>query len=176
MNFNKKNIVLIIGSILVIILVGWYANQIFLSKDTTTNKIEAGVLVGKKAVNFSLPNLSDKSVQLTDYRGSKVFLNFWASWCPPCKQEMPDIQKLANNHEDIKVVTINSQEDKGTVLDFLMKNKYTFTTLLDKDGEITSQYLIRGIPTTFIINEDGVIIEKVSGALSYQKMLKLIES
>lgn len=176
MNFNKKKIILIIGLILIVISAAWYANNNLLNEDTSSSNIETGVLIGKKAVNFSLPNLSDKTVQLTDFRGSKVFLNFWASWCPPCRQEMPDIQKLANNHEDIKVVTVNSQEDKGTVLNFLMENKYNFTTLLDRDGEITSQYLIRGIPTTFIINEDGVIIKKVSGALSYQKMLELIEN
>src|SRR6056297_1715185 len=77
---------------------------------------QIGTEVGQKAPNFSLKNMNNKEVTLRDLEGKKVFINFWASWCPPCKAEMPDIQKLQKNHgEEIKIVAVNLEEEKNKV-------------------------------------------------------------
>ena len=136
--------------------------------------VETGPEPGLMAPDFTLDTLSGKEVSLSDFRGQKVFLNFWASWCPPCQQEMPDIQKLYKENENIKVLTVNVQESKDTAFDYMISNKYSFTTLLDINGNTASNYLIRGIPTTVIVDDDGIILSRQSGALSYETMLDLL--
>ncbi|MDZ7673292.1 MAG: TlpA disulfide reductase family protein [Halanaerobiales bacterium] len=176
MKSNRSKI--LIGSVLVLIIIAgaWYfINQ---NQSQTTNSvqqnIETGPETGLMAPDFTLENLSGKEVSLSDFRGQKVFLNFWASWCPPCKQEMPDIQKLHKENKDIKVLTVNVQESKDTAFDYMISNNYSFTTLLDTNGNIGSRYLVRGIPTTVIIDEDGIILNRQSGALTYERMLELL--
>ena len=161
----KKNIYL---SVLIIIL--------FLGTFTLVNfqQIEAaevGTEVGKKAPNFSLKNMNNKEVTLRELEGKKVFINFWASWCPPCKAEMPDIQKLYENHgEDIKIIAVNLEEEKTKVEKYLNNEELDFTVLLDKNNKVAGQYLVRAIPTSYFLNEKGIIIEKNLGVLSYEKM------
>lgn len=161
----KKNSYL---SVLIIIL--------FLGTFTLVNfqQIEAaevGTEVGKKAPNFSLKNMNNKEVTLRELEGKKVFINFWASWCPPCKAEMPDIQKLYENHgEDIKIIAVNLEEEKTKVEKYLNNEELDFTVLLDKNNKVAGQYLVRAIPTSYFLNEKGIIIEKNLGVLSYEKM------
>jgi len=88
---------------------------------------------------------------------------------------MQAIQKLHEENKKVKVIAVNTQENKDDVLDYLMVNKYSFTTLLDQEGKITSKYLIRGIPTTLIIDQDGVIVKRHSGTLSYEQMLDMVK-
>ena len=88
---------------------------------------------------------------------------------------MQAIQKLHEENKNVKVIAVNTQENKDDVLDYLMVNKYSFTTLLDQEGKITSKYLIRGIPTTLIIDQDGVIVKRHSGTLSYEQMLDMVK-
>ena len=161
----KKNSYL---SVLIIIL--------FLGTFTLVNfqQIEAaevGTEVGKKAPNFSLKNMNNKEVTLRELEGKKVFINFWASWCPPCKAEMPDIQKLYENHgEDIKIIAINLGEKKDKVKKYLENENLDFTVLLDKNQKVASQYLVRAIPTSYFLDENGIILKKKLGVLSYKKM------
>lgn len=129
---------------------------------------------GKKAPNFTLQDLSGEDVSLEDFQGQKVFLNFWATWCPPCKAEMPDIQKLHKNNEEVKILAVNVQENKDKVFNYLMENNFSFTTLLDINGQVASQYLVRGIPSTFVIDEEGTIIKKHVGVLTYKQMQDII--
>lgn len=113
---------------------------------------------GFQAPDFTLTNLKGEKVKLFDYRGKPVFLNFWATWCPPCRAEMPLIQKLYQEKgKKIQVLTVNIQEDQQTIEKFLKKNHYTFPVLLDKQGKVANQYWIQGIPTTFLIDKEGII-------------------
>ena len=146
------------------------------SIEAASDDVQVGAQVGMKAPDFTLPNMSDNEVSLYDFQGQRIFLNFWASWCPPCKAEMPAIQKLYKNNEEIKVLTVNTQESKDKVFDFLMSNNYSFPTLLDKNGSVTGgKYLVRGIPTTFIIDKEGIIKARHSGALTYEQMQDLLQ-
>jgi thiol-disulfide isomerase/thioredoxin len=146
----------------------------YLQNNTAQVAAKVGPEVGMTAPGFSLINMNDQEVNLSDYRGQKVFLNFWASWCPPCRKEMPDMQKLHEEYGDeIAILAVNIGENKSTVINFMMQNKLNLPVLLDLNKSTAQNYLVRAIPTTFILDEDGIIIEKTFGTLSYQSMLDL---
>ncbi|MFH1576977.1 MAG: TlpA disulfide reductase family protein [Candidatus Margulisiibacteriota bacterium] len=121
---------------------------------------------GVKAIDFTLEDLNGQTRTLADYKGKVVFLNFWATWCPPCRSEMPSMQELYKSWDDseFEMLAINIGEDKKTVENFAENGGYTFPILLDRDKKIAEKYMIRGIPTTYIINKEGKIVAKVVGS------------
>jgi thiol-disulfide isomerase/thioredoxin len=128
------------------------------------------------ALDFKLIDLNGKEVSLSDFKGKKVFLNFWASWCPPCISEMPDIEKLytETKDSDLVILAVNLGEDKDTVKDFSDTNKYNFKILLDTDQSVGKQYNISAIPTSYFIDKEGNIVSTVKGAISLEKMKSYI--
>lgn len=165
----KKNIFIL--SFLFIFLVGTFT----LINSEEIKAAEIGTEVGNKAPNFSLKNMNNEEIALRDLEGQKVFINFWASWCPPCKAEMPDIEKLHENHgEDIKIIAVNLEEAKEKVEKYLENEDLNFTVLLDKNKNVANKYLIRAIPTSYFLNKNGIIIEKNLGVLSYEKMKEIL--
>jgi thiol-disulfide isomerase/thioredoxin len=118
-------------------------------------------LEGKKAPAFSLPTVDGKTVDLEQLKGSVVVLDFWATWCGPCRQAMPHLQELASNTElaekGLKVFAVNLREGEDKIKPFIEKSKYTFTVPMDKDGKLAEQYLVQGIPTQVVIGRDGTI-------------------
>lgn len=136
--------------------------------------IQVGTEIGEKAPDFTLPLINNEEISLSDLKGKKVFLNFWATWCPPCQTEMPAIQKLNDNHDSIEILAVDLRENRGTVSEYLTKKSYNFRVALDTSAEVGNKYLIRGIPTSYFIDKNGVIMNKHIGALSYQKMLELL--
>ncbi|MFW5996115.1 MAG: TlpA family protein disulfide reductase [Halanaerobiaceae bacterium] len=137
--------------------------------------IPVGTETGEQAPNFTLENLEGEEVSLDDYRGEKIFLNFWATWCPPCKSEMPDIQKLHEDNENITILTINLQENKNQAETYLQQNDLSFPVLLDTEGEAGNKYLVRSIPTTYIIDKEGIIKDQHIGAMNYETMTEIME-
>lgn len=128
------------------------------------------------ALNFKLKDLNGTEVSLSDFKGKKVFLNFWASWCRPCLSEMPDIEKLYSETKDsdLVILAVNLGEDEDTVKSFADINKYNFTVLLDLDERIGRQYNITAIPTSFFIDKDGNIVSTVKGAITLKQMKSYI--
>ena len=128
------------------------------------------------ALDFKLIDLNGKEVSLSDFKGKKVFLNFWASWCPPCISEMPDIEKLytETKDSDLVILAVNLGEDKATVKDFSDTNKYNFKILLDTDQSVGKQYNISAIPTSYFIDKEGNIVSTVKGSISLEKMKSYI--
>jgi len=124
------------------------------------------------ALNFKLKDLNGKDVSLSDFKGKKVFLNFWATWCPPCKAEMPDIEKLyqETKDSDLVILAVNLGDNKDTVKSFIDKNKYNFTILLDLDQNIGMQYNITAIPTSFFIDKEGNIVSSKMGGMTMEEM------
>jgi peroxiredoxin len=116
-------------------------------------------------VDFNLLDLNGKRVILSDFKGKIVFLNFWATWCPPCREEMPSMQKLyiRFKDKDFDMVAVSLNEPASVVKKFFKDYNLTFTALLDSDGELMTPYGIRAIPTTYIIDRDGAIIGKAFG-------------
>jgi thiol-disulfide isomerase/thioredoxin len=131
-----------------------------------------------KAFDFKLKDLNGKDVSLSDYRGKKVFLNFWASWCPPCKAEMPEMEKLyqETKDSDLVILTVNLGEDKSIVQKFINDNRYDFPVLLDTDNVVASKYQVVSIPTSFFIDKEGNITYKHIGSMSIEDMKKYINN
>lgn len=121
---------------------------------------------GQAGPDFELPLLTGESVRLQDYRGKVVFLNIWATWCGPCREEMPSMEKLYQALKDydfeILAVSIDSQ-GADVVAPFAKKFNLTFPILLDRDGVTGRIYGTTGVPETFIIDKRGVIVSKVIG-------------
>lgn len=118
------------------------------------------------AVDFDLPVLSsDTRRSLSSFEGDVVLLNFWASWCPPCIEEMPSMQALYERlgGAGFEIVAVNLQEDPATVQSFMDKNGYEFPVLLDRSGSIAREYGVRGIPTSYVVHSDGRLLAMLVG-------------
>jgi len=119
----------------------------------------------KDPVKINLEDMNGKNISLSDFKGKIVFLNFWTTWCPTCRIEMPSMERLHQKlkNEDFAMVTINLQESASLVKAFFKEFKLTFTALLDSTGEVGASFGIRAIPTTYILDKTGRIIGQVSG-------------
>jgi peroxiredoxin len=116
-------------------------------------------------VEIRLNDTDGRAVSLSDFRGKIVFLNFWTTWCPTCRIEMPSMEKLHQKFKDsnFAMVTINLQEPPARVKEFFKEFKLTFTALLDTGGEVGIMFGINQIPTTYILDKEGRIIGKAIG-------------
>lgn len=142
------------------------------------NDEEMGLIPGSTAPDFSLTTLDGESVRLSDFRGQKIMLNFWATWCAPCRAEMPDMQKFYDE-KDIVVLAVNlttSRFDEAeNVEPFVDEYGLTFPILLDVDNEVADLYQIKPIPTSFLIDTSGKIHNVAYGALNYELMVQEFE-
>ena len=127
-----------------------------------------GAQVGKLAPGFQLTDLDGQSVSLSDFRGKPVLLNFWASWCGPCRSEMPFIQRLHEEWADkgLVIVAVNIGESSSQAKEFVESYGLPFLVLLDTEQETALSYNVRGIPATFFIDKDGIIQDIKVGAFS----------
>jgi cytochrome c biogenesis protein CcmG, thiol:disulfide interchange protein DsbE len=123
--------------------------------------------VGKEAPDFVLPNLNEKSVRLSDYRGKVVFLNFWATWCKPCREEMPSMEVLYKNFDRdglvVLAVSIDRVTTKKDIPPFVSSMNLTFPVLVDSWGQTDKRYKLMGVPETYIIDQQGILREKIIG-------------
>lgn len=138
-----------------------------------------------KSIDFTLTDQYGKTHKLSDYEGKVVFLNFWATWCPPCKEEMPHIEQLykdyKKNNEDVVILGVASpnlgrEGSREHVINFLKDEGYTFPVVLDEDGELAYQYGINAFPTTFIIDKEGYVTQYIPGAMNKETMKSFIEN
>jgi len=150
-----------------LMIVGWS-----IIKDEMT---PVGAEVGARAPDFSLPLLAGGEVRLSDFRGKVVFVNFWRTTCPVCVEELPEIQRLYEwAPDDVVVLTVDIGEDAATVRTLLMDGGYGFPVALDGSASVAQQYLVEFIPTSFVIDANGVIREKYVGGLTFEQMKDMI--
>ena len=111
------------------------------------------------APDFTLQDIDSETFTLSKTKGHWIFLHFWASWCGPCREEMPTIQHLSENfqNDDFKIVMINTAEDEDTIFEFLAAINVDLNSLMDADGQVTEVWKPRGLPTTFLINPKGEV-------------------
>ncbi len=129
-----------------------------------------------KAADFSLKNLRGEDVSLSQFRGKLVFINFWVTWNEESKQELKNLERLVVDNEDVKVLCVNVREDKSLVEKFVADNEIGLDILLDENGEIGLDYLIGRLPTTYIVDKTGRIVNKVIGHMTYEEMFYELEN
>ena len=155
------------------------------TEETEIEETEAEELVLPPAIDFTLKDQFGNIHTLSDYKGKTVFLNFWATWCPPCRREMPDIQNIYETYDTegedglivlgIAAPNMGSEGSEEEITQFLEENGYTYPVVMDTTGEIFSAYGITSFPTTFMIDRDGNVFGYASGQLSQSMMESIIQ-
>ncbi|WP_409251986.1 peroxiredoxin family protein [Bacillus sp. SCS-153A] len=192
---NKR----ILGIGLVLVLVGLFVGNIFMKqaskkemeKQVADQLEESGLEVdfgsdgpgeGDAAPDFTLMTLEGKEVSLSDYKGKKVILNFWATWCPPCKAEMPHMQEYYEEYHkkaNVEMLAVNLttiDEGKTAIKEFVEEYGLTFPILLDEEGTQGTIYKAQTIPTSYMIDTNGIIQHKILGPMNKEMMIQLVKS
>ena len=189
---KKKAFGLLIVGILVAIMVTQYVKgsieeSVELPDEAIGTSVdilpESGLEKGKAPPDFEVKTLDGETVKLSDYKGKKIILNFWASWCPPCKAEMPHMQNYYEDNaeeENVEILAVNlTNAEYGGIVDarqFVEDYELTFPIPTDMDGELEKTYEILTIPTTYMIDTAGLIRHKIVGPMDEQMMIDLVDS
>lgn len=132
--------------------------------------VAKGGLVGQTAPDFTLTDMQGENVALSQFRGKVVILNFWATWCPPCREEMPSMEQLYRDLESqgLVMLAVNVEKNgKEAVTQFLQKRSYSFPILLDSENVAQNTYGVFRFPESFIIDRNGVVVEKIIGGRNW---------
>lgn len=175
MKLEKNHIVL---AILLAIIVASTAIIGFKNPKYTANAIKSenvGTSIGEFAPDFELESIAGGKTKLSDFKGKAVILNFWASWCPPCKEEMPLFENIYRSDSNIAVIGVNLQENRKNVADFIKKFDISFPILLDPNSEVKGLYNVFTQPVTYFIDKDGKIIDKKFGPLTKEEINEKVD-
>jgi len=132
-------------------------------------RLEPAPIAGHPAPDFELKNLDGQIIRLADFKGKPVLVNFWATWCGPCRAEMPDFQKAATDNADaLVVIGVNNtaSDTPELVLDFVEELGVTFPIVLDEEGKTVETYRVLGLPTTVFIDRNGIVNEVFTGPVN----------
>lgn len=189
MNKKKLSIFMVLITLLAVVTLGTSCSfsgntniQENKKTENTTEEVQVEIdsnveiEVGKEAPNFTLENLDRGATSLKDYRGKIVLINFWATWCKYCDMEMPDLQKFDDENDDLIVLAVDVNESKNTVEKYIKKGGYTFPVLLDEDSKLASTYLVSAYPTSYFVNEEGILLGAIQGMMTYEKMNEVLDS
>jgi len=174
---KSTTVILLLASVLLIssgvVAMVVFGNDPLAKTDTDGNKLDrlmADIGVSKHPfsndpLGIKLLNTAGRHVGLDDFRGKIVFLNFWATWCPTCRTEMPSMERLHRklSGKDFAMVTVNIKETASQVKIFFEEYNLTFTALIDTTGEVSTEFGLRAIPTTFILDKSGQILGRING-------------
>ncbi|HLR51597.1 MAG TPA: redoxin domain-containing protein [Candidatus Avamphibacillus sp.] len=167
--------------IVIVGMVGWAIYDFVISPSSAQKEeegdVEVGLEVGNLAPNFELETLEGGSIKLSDLRGERVMVNFWATWCPPCRAEIPDLQKFYED-TDINILAVNLTDTENSfdhVPKFVENYGMEFPILMDEESSVSTTYQIQPIPTSFMIDSEGIIQYKAMGAMNYDLMVQEYE-
>jgi len=156
---KKDRILLLLGGLGLGLIIGGgilWSNQIFASASQAAD--QQPVIVGSPIPDIELPNLDGEVVRISGFKGKPLIINFWATWCAPCKLEMPLLQQTAQKFDGkLSIAAINFQESEKVVADFANKNQIELIILLDEKGEIAQKFRVHAFPITFFIDESGIV-------------------
>lgn len=165
--------------LIVIVIIGVISGAVIYNQQITEhekqqnqNSVNSNSLeVGASAPDFSLTNLAGENISLSDFRGKYVLVNFWATWCPPCRAEMPDLNQFhQENKEDFVVIGVNIGDSRTKVKEFITNNGYDYPILLDQTKEVSTIYHISAIPTSYFIGPTGRIQYIKRGLISKSEL------
>ena len=153
------------------------------SPEVTRALRDANIQVSGQKIDprdFTLPLLAGGNASLSSYKGKVVILNFWATWCPPCRIEMPSMETLYRRFsaQGLEILAVDLGEDASLVRQFIRNAGYTFPVMFDSDNRVSSVYGIEAIPTTYIIDREGKIVGRVIGSIMWdaQKVITAIDA
>ncbi|WP_174613491.1 peroxiredoxin family protein [Virgibacillus ihumii] len=182
-------------AVIVLAMFGWAVYDFAISTNETANELnnsstkttppssqngglkmtdEVGLSPGNIAPDFKLKNMKGKAVRLSDFRGEPVIVNFWATWCPPCRAEIPDLRKLYKN-KNVEILAVNltsTEQSIGDVKKFVQNYKMSFPVLKDTESKVAEQYNVRAYPTSYMIDASGHITYMHLGAMNYDLMIQ----
>lgn len=181
---KKSKIIIAIAAfalLLILAVIGYnlLSHRIKPQQSTTITSSQASKT---SAPDFTVQDTNGNNVSLSDFKGKPVVLNFWASWCPPCKAEMPDYEKMYQQYSSQGVVfmmvnmTDGNRETTATAKQFLKQNKYTFTAYFDVDSSAANTYGISSIPDSIFIDKNGNVVNAYEGMIDAAIMKKNIEA
>lgn len=159
-------------SFVLLAMIGWAVVDV-ITANKESEAVNIGLEIGNIAPDFELQTLDGETVKLSDYRGEPVMLNFWATWCPPCRAEMPDMQRFYQD-TGMNILAINLTKTETNLEDinqYVEEYGLSFTIPLDQENLVGDRYQIRPIPTTYMIDSAGIIQFYVFGPLNYEQMM-----
>ncbi|MEK3887961.1 redoxin domain-containing protein [Bacillus sp. FSL K6-3431] len=154
------------------------------TKEAQVDTAAPGLTTGDQPPDFELETLDGESIKLSDYKGKKVILNFWATWCPPCKAEMPHMEnyyKTAAENDNVEIIAVNlTNAERGVnkrdkISKFIKEYELTFPIPLDEKGNVGNEYQILTIPTTYMIDSNGFIHKRIVGPMDEEMIGKLVK-
>jgi peroxiredoxin len=133
--------------------------------------------LGSPAPDFTLQTVDGTPLRLSDLKGKPIFMNFWATWCVPCREEMPAMQELYEQYRDrgLVILAVNMEEDQARVRRWIDQGGFTYTFVLDSEGQQLKRYNVNAAPTSYFIDRDGVIRDLKLGAISRAEMETKVE-
>lgn len=170
-----KGVLFLIGGLLVGVLLG---TTVFWGGPGWTAGAQQPLppAIGSLVSDFELPALSGPAQRLSELKGRPVVINFWATWCGPCKEEMPLLNRLAREYpENLVVLGVNYAESVDVVEEFVAEEGITFPILLDEAGQVADLYFVRNYPATFFIDAGGVLRAQHIGLLSENLLARYLE-
>ncbi len=167
--FNKVKVLISIITVIFLIFTGCSKIQEDQQEEQQQDQTENEVIY---AQDFELETLEGETIKLSDLKGKKVFINFWATWCTYCEKEMPDFQKFYDKYKDegFILLGVDVGESKSKVQKFVDDINIDFPILLDTDSQTARNYGIRSFPTTIAVNEEGIVVVAKIGMITYEDM------
>jgi len=134
--------------------------------------------ISKPASDFALKDITGNEIKLSSLKGKAVMVNFWATWCHPCREEIPDLQKSYEENKDkgFIILRVNIKENESKVSKFVKDFKITYPVLLDIDGSVSNEYQVFGVPMSFFIDKNGIIKDTFVGMMTKEDIEKRLSA